>query len=157
MSPTSKSQVVVSIMLKSRAHGAVCSHVRHRTSQCAKGSSRCFLASQHHRTTGVRSTETACRVTTSFGGSQLLAGHVQHRASSQAALLPGRSALHHSSRQTTARKRHVATRAAGIIPLGYDFLTFLTTTVLVVPTCKYFKVSPVLGYLFAGVVLQQAG
>jgi Kef-type K+ transport system membrane component KefB len=45
----------------------------------------------------------------------------------------------------------------GIIPLGYDFLTFLTTTVAVVPVCKYLKVSPVLGFLFAGVALEQAG
>jgi Kef-type K+ transport system membrane component KefB len=46
---------------------------------------------------------------------------------------------------------------SGIVPLGYDFLTFLTTTVLVVPTCKYLKVSPVLGFLAAGVALEQAG
>lgn len=47
--------------------------------------------------------------------------------------------------------------ATGIIPLGYDFLTFLTTTVMVVPTCKYLKISPVLGFLAAGVALEQAG
>ncbi|WIA33402.1 hypothetical protein OEZ86_006536 [Tetradesmus obliquus] len=45
----------------------------------------------------------------------------------------------------------------GIIPLGYDFLTFLATTVAVVPTCKFLKVSPVLGFLAAGVALEQAG
>jgi Kef-type K+ transport system membrane component KefB len=45
----------------------------------------------------------------------------------------------------------------GIIPLGYDFLTFLATTVAVVPVCKYLKVSPVLGFLCAGVALEQAG
>lgn len=47
--------------------------------------------------------------------------------------------------------------ATGIIPLGYDFLTFLTATVLVVPACKMLKLSPVLGFLAAGVALEQAG
>lgn len=47
--------------------------------------------------------------------------------------------------------------ATGIIPLGYDFLTFLTATVMVVPTCKWLKISPVLGFLAAGVALEQAG
>jgi len=44
-----------------------------------------------------------------------------------------------------------------LIPLGYDFLTFLASTVLVVPLFKRAKVSPVLGFLFAGVVLNQLG
>lgn len=47
--------------------------------------------------------------------------------------------------------------ATGIIPLGFDFLTFLTATVLVVPACKWLKISPVLGFLAAGVALEQAG
>ena len=47
--------------------------------------------------------------------------------------------------------------ATGIIPLGYDFLTFLTATVMVVPACKWLKISPVLGFLAAGVALEQAG
>jgi len=47
--------------------------------------------------------------------------------------------------------------ATGIIPLGYDFLTFLTATVMVVPACKWLKISPVLGFLAAGVMLEQAG
>uniref|UniRef100_A0A383V6H6 RCK N-terminal domain-containing protein n=1 Tax=Tetradesmus obliquus TaxID=3088 RepID=A0A383V6H6_TETOB len=56
------------------------------------------------------------------------------------------------------KSRHVASAAmTGIIPLGYDFLTFLATTVAVVPTCKFLKVSPVLGFLAAGVALEQAG
>eukprot|EP00775_Hariotina_reticulata_P005483 gene5483-5718_t len=56
-------------------------------------------------------------------------------------------------------RRTVAARlsSTGIIPLGYDFLTFLTTTVLIVPVCKSLKLSPVLGFLFAGVVLEQIG
>eukprot|EP00873_Tetraselmis_striata_P014019 jgi/Tetstr1/434283/TSEL_023390.t1 len=44
-----------------------------------------------------------------------------------------------------------------LIPLGYDFLTFLAATVLVVPLFKRANVSPVLGYLFVGVVLNQLG
>eukprot|EP00873_Tetraselmis_striata_P045761 jgi/Tetstr1/466025/TSEL_010616.t1 len=44
-----------------------------------------------------------------------------------------------------------------LIPLGYDFLTFLAATVLVVPLFKRANVSPVLGYLFVGVILNQLG
>lgn len=41
--------------------------------------------------------------------------------------------------------------------LGSDFLTFLLATVLVVPLFKAAKQSPVLGYLFTGLVLGQLG
>ena len=34
------------------------------------------------------------------------------------------------------------------MPLGLDFLTFLATTVLVIPLFKSVKASPVLGYGF---------
>mmetsp|Transcript_27448 Transcript_27448/g.69813 ORF Transcript_27448/g.69813 Transcript_27448/m.69813 type:complete len:942 (-) Transcript_27448:1022-3847(-) len=52
----------------------------------------------------------------------------------------------------------VTTRAsASILPLGFDLLTFLTSTVVVVPLFKKLKISPVLGFLFSGVVLHQLG
>jgi Kef-type K+ transport system membrane component KefB len=44
-----------------------------------------------------------------------------------------------------------------LIPLGFDFLTFLSATVLVVPLCKQLKISPVLGFLASGVILEQLG
>ncbi|KAL4424973.1 hypothetical protein ABPG77_002858 [Micractinium sp. CCAP 211/92] len=44
-----------------------------------------------------------------------------------------------------------------LVNLGTDFLTFLIATVLVVPVFKSAKQSPVLGYLFAGLVLGQLG
>lgn len=44
-----------------------------------------------------------------------------------------------------------------LVSLGTDFLTFLVATVLVVPVFKSAKQSPVLGYLFAGLVLGQLG
>jgi Kef-type K+ transport system membrane component KefB len=37
--------------------------------------------------------------------------------------------------------------------LGTDFLLFLGATVLVIPTFKAAKQSPILGYLFAGFML----
>lgn len=43
------------------------------------------------------------------------------------------------------------------MPLGLDFLTFLATTVLVIPLFKSVKASPILGFLFSGVVLGQLG
>ena len=42
-------------------------------------------------------------------------------------------------------------------PQGLDFLTFLAATVLVIPVFKSAKQSPVLGFLFAGVVMGQLG
>ncbi|CAG9465914.1 unnamed protein product [Pedinophyceae sp. YPF-701] len=44
-----------------------------------------------------------------------------------------------------------------LVPLGYDVLTFLVATVAVVPICKQLRVSPILGFLGAGFVLQQFG
>ncbi|CAA2965165.1 K(+) efflux antiporter 3, chloroplastic-like [Olea europaea var. sylvestris] len=41
--------------------------------------------------------------------------------------------------------------------LGLDTLTFLAVTVLVVPAFKMVKASPILGFFFAGVVLNQLG
>ena len=41
--------------------------------------------------------------------------------------------------------------------LGLDFLTFLAATVLVIPVFKSVKASPVLGFLFSGLVLGQLG
>eukprot|EP00250_Pteridium_aquilinum_P020013 c24667_g1_i1 orf=705-3422(-) len=41
--------------------------------------------------------------------------------------------------------------------LGLDTLTFLATTVLVVPTFKAIKASPILGFFLSGVVLNQLG
>ena len=44
-----------------------------------------------------------------------------------------------------------------LLPLGLDFLTFLAATVLVIPIFKSVKASPVLGFLFTGLVLGQLG
>ncbi|KAG2498210.1 hypothetical protein HYH03_003961 [Edaphochlamys debaryana] len=44
-----------------------------------------------------------------------------------------------------------------LVPLGLDFLTFLASTVLVIPLFKSLKLSPILGFLFSGVVLKQLG
>ena len=61
---------------------------------------------------------------------------------------------------TTTRPALTPTKAAQsdvLLPLGLDFLTFLAATVLVVPVFKSAKVSPVLGFLFSGLVLGQLG
>eukprot|EP01025_Chloroclados_australasicus_P022584 TRINITY_DN23212_c0_g1_i3.p1 TRINITY_DN23212_c0_g1~~TRINITY_DN23212_c0_g1_i3.p1 ORF type:complete len:652 (-),score=46.16 TRINITY_DN23212_c0_g1_i3:34-1989(-) len=47
--------------------------------------------------------------------------------------------------------------ATSLLPLGLDFMTFLATTVLVVPLFKSRNVSPILGFLFAGLILDQLG
>lgn len=44
-----------------------------------------------------------------------------------------------------------------LVPLGLDFLTFLAATVLVIPLFKSVKASPILGFLFSGLLLGQLG
>ncbi|KAI6678258.1 hypothetical protein NL676_039054 [Syzygium grande] len=51
----------------------------------------------------------------------------------------------------------VASAVDVINDLGMDTLTFLAVTVAVVPTFKLFKASPILGFFFAGIVLNQFG
>lgn len=51
----------------------------------------------------------------------------------------------------------VASAVDVINDLGLDTLTFLAVTVLVVPGFKIIKASPILGFFFAGVVLNQFG
>ncbi|BDA40681.1 Glutathione-regulated potassium-efflux system protein KefB [Coccomyxa sp. Obi] len=60
---------------------------------------------------------------------------------------------------TRSRKESWVTNAVPdpLLPLGLDFLTFLAATVLVIPVFKSVKASPVLGFLFSGLVLGQLG
>lgn len=51
----------------------------------------------------------------------------------------------------------VASAVDVINDLGLDTLTFLAVTVLVVPAFKILRASPVLGFFFAGIVLNQFG
>ena len=57
------------------------------------------------------------------------------------------------------RREHIIPKASpdALVALGSDFLLFLGATVLVVPVFKSANQSPVLGYLFAGVVMGQLG
>jgi Kef-type K+ transport system membrane component KefB len=43
-----------------------------------------------------------------------------------------------------------------LIPLGHDFLKFLGAFVIITPLFKRINVSPILGFLLAGVLLRQA-
>eukprot|EP01026_Neomeris_dumetosa_P044878 TRINITY_DN38026_c0_g1_i6.p1 TRINITY_DN38026_c0_g1~~TRINITY_DN38026_c0_g1_i6.p1 ORF type:complete len:649 (-),score=72.13 TRINITY_DN38026_c0_g1_i6:70-2016(-) len=56
-----------------------------------------------------------------------------------------------------SKKVIVYNDSSNLLPLGLDFMTFLATTVLVVPLFKSRKVSPILGFLFAGLILDQLG
>ncbi|KAL6012748.1 K(+) efflux antiporter 3, chloroplastic [Asimina triloba] len=51
----------------------------------------------------------------------------------------------------------VATAVDVINDLGFDTLTFLAVTVLVVPAFRIIRASPILGFFFAGIVLNQCG
>jgi len=52
---------------------------------------------------------------------------------------------------------HSSIQEEVLLPLGLDFLTFLAATVIVIPVFKSVKASPVLGFLFSGLVLGQLG
>jgi hypothetical protein len=41
--------------------------------------------------------------------------------------------------------------------VGFDFLSFLATTVLVIPLFRRVNISPILAFLLSGAVLQQLG
>ncbi|KAJ8638204.1 hypothetical protein MRB53_012471 [Persea americana] len=51
----------------------------------------------------------------------------------------------------------VATAVEVINDLGFDTLTFLAVTVMVVPAFKIIRASPILGFFIAGVILNQFG
>ncbi|XP_057515397.1 K(+) efflux antiporter 3, chloroplastic isoform X1 [Amaranthus tricolor] len=76
----------------------------------------------------------------------------------------GRKKLFFSSSGAADRKKFqlhavvdVATGVDVINDLGLDTLTFLGVTVLIVPALRALKASPILGFFFAGVVLNQFG
>jgi hypothetical protein len=46
---------------------------------------------------------------------------------------------------------------SGLIPLSQDVMTFLASTVFVIPVFRRLKVSPILGYLLSGLILQKFG
>ena len=60
-------------------------------------------------------------------------------------------------RRTQRRMCKASASPDALVALGSDFLLFLGATVLVVPVFKSANQSPVLGYLFAGVVMGQLG
>ncbi|KAK9905227.1 hypothetical protein M0R45_000421 [Rubus argutus] len=63
----------------------------------------------------------------------------------------------HSARWRIYATLDVATAVDVINDLGFDTLTFLAVTVMIVPAFKIIKASPILGFFFAGVVLNQFG
>lgn len=60
------------------------------------------------------------------------------------------------SRRFSSRT-HSSLQEEVLLPLGLDFLTFLAATVIVIPVFKSVKASPVLGFLFSGLILGQLG
>ncbi|GMI74399.1 K+ efflux antiporter 3 [Hibiscus trionum] len=63
--------------------------------------------------------------------------------------------LLHQRRSRIHATVEVASAIDVINDLGLDTLTFLAVTVMVVPTFKIFRASPILGFFFAGVVLNR--
>ncbi|CAN6555318.1 unnamed protein product [Malus baccata var. baccata] len=72
--------------------------------------------------------------------------------------------LYFSNHQPVLSKRlrihaglDVASAVDVISDLGFDTLTFLAVTVIIVPAFKIIKASPILGFFFAGITLNQFG
>ncbi|KAB2634835.1 K(+) efflux antiporter 3 [Pyrus ussuriensis x Pyrus communis] len=63
----------------------------------------------------------------------------------------------YSKRLRTHAGLDVASAVDVINDLGFDTLTFLAVTVIIVPAFKIIKASPILGFFFAGIVLNQFG
>lgn len=63
---------------------------------------------------------------------------------------------HNTSRRAPSRVQS-SLQEEVLLPLGLDFLTFLAATVIVIPVFKSVKASPVLGFLFSGLILGQLG
>ena len=59
----------------------------------------------------------------------------------------------HRAGPRQGRRSLVVSADSTLTALGTDFLLFLGATVLVIPTFKAAKQSPILGYLFAGFML----
>ncbi|XP_010455787.1 PREDICTED: K(+) efflux antiporter 3, chloroplastic-like [Camelina sativa] len=62
-----------------------------------------------------------------------------------------------SSGRRVVHTYDVASAVDVINDLGFDTLTFLMVTVIIVPAFRILKASPILGFFFAGVVLNQFG
>ena len=96
---------------------------------------------------------------------QALSGSAAHAGcqhSAAALSRPVGSVPHRQPRRWSQHPRRAPTRirAAGadvLKMLGLDFLTFLAATVLVIPVFKSAKLSPILGFLFSGLLLGQLG
>ncbi|KAK1359205.1 K(+) efflux antiporter 3, chloroplastic [Heracleum sosnowskyi] len=98
---------------------------------------------------------------------------IKHCASSSSNILRDTSSLassrfggreyYFNHKQAWNRKLHicaaldVASAIDVINDLGLDTLTFLVVTVMIVPAFKIIKASPILGFFFAGIVLNQFG
>eukprot|EP00199_Chlamydomonas_sp_CCMP681_P001509 CAMPEP_0119110844 /NCGR_PEP_ID=MMETSP1180-20130426/32455_1 /TAXON_ID=3052 ORGANISM="Chlamydomonas cf sp, Strain CCMP681" /NCGR_SAMPLE_ID=MMETSP1180 /ASSEMBLY_ACC=CAM_ASM_000741 /LENGTH=840 /DNA_ID=CAMNT_0007097455 /DNA_START=229 /DNA_END=2751 /DNA_ORIENTATION=+ len=67
------------------------------------------------------------------------------------------SARCNSRTPPSRRTSIVASAGEEILPLGFDLLGFLASTVVVVPIFKKLGLSPVLAFLFSGVLLQAFG
>lgn len=51
-------------------------------------------------------------------------------------------------------RRNLSCRSSEIVPLGHDFLKFLAAFVVITPTFRKMNISPILGFLGAGLLLK---
>ncbi|CAH2071646.1 unnamed protein product [Thlaspi arvense] len=89
----------------------------------------------------------------SFGGRDLVTRRVFHGRF----YFRGRGSEFSGRRVQSYAGLDVAGAVDVINDLGFDTLTFLMVTVIIVPAFRILKASPILGFFFAGVVLNQFG
>ncbi|KAL1196378.1 K(+) efflux antiporter 3 [Cardamine amara subsp. amara] len=91
-----------------------------------------------------------------FGARNLVKGRV-FLDTSRRFYFQGRWSEFSGRRVQTYAGLDVASAVDVINDLGFDTLTFLMVTVIIVPVFRVLKASPILGFFFAGVVLNQFG
>lgn len=117
---------------------------------------------QPHRLSAARRSSTAQGTRPCASASATLTPCGTHRTSrpaprgawSSTACSPRLRGRHQEQRQC---RTQAVIETDSLVPLGLDFLTFLAATVLVIPLFKSVKASPILGFLFSGLLLGQLG
>ena len=84
-------------------------------------------------------------------------GSAEHQCSESGLSLDQQLLRGQRKRRRGLSRIHSSLQEEVLLPLGLDFLTFLAATVIVIPVFKSVKASPVLGFLFSGLILGQLG
>ncbi|KAI3675374.1 hypothetical protein L1987_84964 [Smallanthus sonchifolius] len=155
-SPMGHDLIIQQSIARSNLHSPYLSRHRHDKLLYTSEFSTCRKI-QYCCHTSAELPNTASVLTSSFLGGRrfyILRNHRQFRRGGRFHM---NATVDVDSAPTSDRKKFVGGAVEVINDLGLDTLTFLAVTVLVVPAFKIVRASPILGFFFAGVVLNQFG